>query len=243
MADTVDPQNPTQGSGGAQPGADGLEGTTVLTGKSDPGAGESGKSEGEGKGADAAGAGGGGSKVEGEGGGEAGPNAKTDDADPDGKKSEGPPEKYEFALPEGVTLDEGAYQAFEPVFRELGLSNAQAQRLAEKFLELRNSEAQALEQSYQQQAESWGKQTREDPEIGGAEFDKNIVAAQRAIAAFASDDFKALLNTTGLGNHPELVKFCVRIGKALGEDKVVGTGSPGGGQRSIAERLYPTMNP
>lgn len=234
MADTVAPQNSTEGAGGEQPGSDAKAGTTVLTKAPDPGAGDGGAAAGEGAGAGGAGAGDGGSKGEG---GDAGP----DDAKPDSDKPEGAPEKYEFQLPEGVVLDERALQAFEPAFRDLNLTNEQAQKLAERFLELRTSEAEATEQAYQQQAETWGKQTREDPEIGGAEFDKNVVTAQRAIAAFASDDFKALLNTTGLGNHPELVKFCVRIGKAMGEDGVAGVGSPAGQGLTRAQKLYPSM--
>lgn len=239
MADTSAPQNLTEGAGGEQPGSDAKGGTTVLTGAPDPGAGDGGTAAGEGEGAGKVGAGEGGSEGEGKSG---DPDAaKPDDAKPDDKEPEGAPEKYEFQLPEGVTLDEGALSVFEPVFRELNLSNTQAQQLAEKFLELRKSEAEATEQAYQQQAETWGKQVREDPEVGGAAFDTNVKLAQRAVAAFASDDLKALLNTTGLGNHPELVKFCVRIGKAMGEDGVAGVGSPAGSALSRAEKLYPSM--
>ncbi|MDD1107598.1 peptidase, partial [Klebsiella pneumoniae] len=40
------------------------------------------------------------------------------------------PEKYEFTAPEGAELDSKAVELFEPVARELGLSNDQAQKLA-----------------------------------------------------------------------------------------------------------------
>lgn len=159
----------------------------------------------------------------------------------DGKpeaKAEGAPEKYEFTLPEGVTLDTGAVEQFEPILRELNLSNEQAGKLVGKFHELRAAEAKASDEAFVQQVEGWAKQVREDPEIGGQAFEVNVKAAQSAIAAFAPPALRELLDSTGLGNHPDVVRFCMRIGKALSEDKTAGPAGAGGGQRSIEERLY-----
>jgi len=45
-------------------------------------------------------------------------------------KPEGPPEKYEFQLPDGMELDQEALAEFDPIARELNLNNEQAQKLA-----------------------------------------------------------------------------------------------------------------
>jgi hypothetical protein len=44
------------------------------------------------------------------------------------------------------------------------------------------------------------------------------------------------LNTTGLGNHPDLVKTFVKIGKAMSEDGMVDGSNQG--QLSAAKVLY-----
>ncbi|MEI6907818.1 peptidase, partial [Klebsiella pneumoniae] len=53
---------------------------------------------------------------------------------------------------------------------------------------------------------------------------------------FGTPELKEYLNGTGLGNHPELVKAFIKVGKAMSEDGMV-TGKEGG-QRSAAEVLY-----
>ena len=59
----------------------------------------------------------------------------------------------------------------------------------------------------------------------GADYDGRLDQAQRAFGQFASPEFSALMDETGLGNHPELVKAFAKIGAMLGEDKlIVGTG-------------------
>lgn len=184
-------------------------GTTVLTGAE----GEAGKTaEGAEAGAKGAETGAdGGKKVEADAG-------KTDDA------PTGPPEKYEFTMPEGMQLDAALAEKVDPILRDLNLTNEQANKLAGAFAEHRASEAQRQSDAYTQQVEDWGKAAREDTEFGGAAFDKSVSLAQKAISQFGSPELKAVL-ADGLGNHPELIRFCVRIGKAMGEDGGVDGGS------------------
>jgi len=138
--------------------------------------------------------------------------SRTDDA-----KADGPPEKYEFTMPEGVELDTALAEKVDPVLRDLGLTNEQANKLAGAFAEYRVSESQRQSDAYAQQVESWGAAARDDKEYGGAKFDESVAHAQKAIGAFGSPELKTLL-ADGLGNHPELIRFCVRVGKAIGED-------------------------
>lgn len=144
--------------------------------------------------------------------------SKTDD----GKTADGPPEKYEFEMPEGVELDAKLAEAVDPVLRDLGLTNEQANKLAKTFAEYRVSEAQGQSDAYAQQIEDWGKAARDDKEYGGAKFEENVPLAHKAIAQYGTPELKALL-AEGLGNHPEVVRFCIRVGKAMGEDPGVDT--------------------
>lgn len=156
-----------------------------------------------------------------------------------GKKPDEPPagapEKYEIALPDGLQLDEAVFTKAEPVLRELNLTNEQASKLASVIAEVRASEAEA----FAQQVQEWGKATTADPEIGGKALQENLQAGRRALATHGTPELKALLDSTGLGNHPEVVRFFTRIGKTIPtEDKVVTGERSGSSTKSMAERIY-----
>jgi hypothetical protein len=129
----------------------------------------------------------------------------------------------------------------EPVLRELNLTNEAANKLAGVVAKVRAQEAKAADDALVQQGEDWVKQVRSDPDLGGAKFEATALSAQKAIAAFGTPELKELLNSTYLGNHPEVVRIFSRIGQALGEDKLNRQADAGGtGQLSLAERLYPS---
>ena len=53
----------------------------------------------------------------------------------------------------------------------------------------------------------------------------------------------ALLNSSGMGNHPEVARFAIKVGKAISEDTFLKAGArvPTGGD-DLAKRMYPDMN-
>lgn len=158
---------------------------------------------------------------------------------PDGSqelKPEGAPEKYEFSAGEGVELDSAALADFEPVARELNLTNEQAQKLVDAYPKILEGVQQRQTEAWQAQTEEWAAKVKADKEIGGDKLTANIGVAQRALDQFGTPELKEYLNATGLGNHPDLVKTFVKIGKAMSEDGMVSGGNTG--QRSAAEVLY-----
>ncbi len=158
-------------------------------------------------------------------------DGKTTDKDGDGKTDEGKkpeddkaagvPEKYEFSLPDGMEVDTALLEKADPVFRELGLTNEQAGKLAQLVAEQRISEGQALQDAYAKQMEDWASQTNSDKELGGSAEAVSANVQKYAfpfINQFGSPELKALLKDTGLGNHPEIVRTFIRAGKAMAED-------------------------
>ncbi|HBW2417436.1 TPA: peptidase, partial [Klebsiella pneumoniae] len=152
------------------------------------------------------------------------------------QKQEGAPDKYEFQAGEGVELDAEALKDFEPVARELNLTNEQAQKLVDAYPKILAGVQQRQADAWQAQTEEWAATVKADKEIGGDKLTANLGVAQRALDTFGTPELKEYLNGTGLGNHPELVKAFVKVGKAMSEDGVV-TGKESG-QRSAAEVLY-----
>ena len=161
------------------------------------------------------------------------PAEKPDDKE---QKQEGAPEKYEFTAGEGIELDTEALKDFEPVARDLNLTNEQAQKLVDAYPKILAGVQQRQAEAWQAQTEQWAADVKADKEIGGDKLTANLSAAQRALDLFGTPELKEYLNTTGLGNHPDLVKTFVKIGKAMSEDGMVDGSNQG--QRSAAEVLY-----
>ncbi|EON5964084.1 peptidase [Enterobacter cloacae] len=161
------------------------------------------------------------------------PADKPDDKE---QKQEGAPEKYEFKAGEGVELDTEALKDFEPVARDLNLTNEQAQKLVDAYPKILAGVQQRQAEAWQKQTEGWAETVKADKEIGGDKLTANLSAAQRALDQFGTPELKEYLNATGLGNHPDLVKTFVKIGKAMSEDGMVDGSNQG--QRSAAEVLY-----
>lgn len=135
------------------------------------------------------------------------------------------PEAYEITAPEGVTLDTEALGIFEPIFREMTLTNAGAQKLvdaAPAFVDrIRGQVAQGVVADVVAARKAWSDEARADPEIGGAKFDESVSLAAKAFdrLGFAPDGkFRSFLKESGLGNHPEMIRAMVKMGRAIGED-------------------------
>nr|QGT50638.1 peptidase [uncultured Elusimicrobia bacterium] len=79
--------------------------------------------------------------------------------------------------------------------------------------------------------ESWGK----DPAVRA----KREADVARAVRTFATDEFKQLMDETGLGNHPAVVATFEAVGRAFGEDRVI-TGRAGSeAPKDLAHRMFP----
>ncbi|UYW74130.1 peptidase [Pseudocitrobacter faecalis] len=154
------------------------------------------------------------------------------------QKQDGAPEKYEFTAGEGVELDTEALKDFEPVARELNLTNEQAQKLVDAYPKILAGVQQRQAEAWQAQTEQWAADVKADKEIGGDKLTANLSAAQRALEQFGDPELKEYLDSTGLGNHPALVKAFIKVGKAMSEDKVVTGGHESGGSDLISA-FYP----
>ena len=84
----------------------------------------------------------------------------------------------------------------------------------------------------------WLETSKADKEFGGEKLPENLGVARKALDAFATPELCKLLDETGLGNHPEVIRMFFRAGKAISEDKFVGGNQAGGGKANPANVLY-----
>lgn len=164
----------------------------------------------------------------GTGGGVEGGSAAGDD-DQDAAASSGPPEAYQLApitIKEGdeevtVEIDADLLGAAAPVFKDVGLTNDQAQKLAPLALEVEKRVLARQNDDFSAWKNDLAQQVKADPELGGKNLDETMALAGRALDHFGASkdsDFRKLLDSTGLGNHPVMVRMFRDIGKAVGED-------------------------
>lgn len=150
-----------------------------------------------------------------------------------------PEPDYSFEMPEGVELDKSGVDEFTAIAKELKLP-ADA---AKKLVGLEVKRVQAQQQAHATLVESWAEQVKADKDLGGEKLQENLAVARKAIDAFGSPELKELLNSTGLGNHPEVVKAFLKAGKAISEDGFVrGQPKSAATESDLAKSLFPTMN-
>lgn len=150
------------------------------------------------------------------------------------------PEKYEFQFDEGVKVDGEAVGEFEGIAKELGLKQDQAQKVADLGAKMAQKwQAQQVEQIQKVQSE-WANQARTDKEYGGDSLSQNLSVAKQALDSFATPELKQLLNESGLGNHPEVIRVFYRVGKSVSEDRFV-SGGKATTAADPAKRLFPNQ--
>lgn len=164
----------------------------------------------------------------------------TEQTPPAEKPAEAPekvvPESYDLKMPEGVSLDEAAAKEFTDIAKEAGLSAEQAQ----KFADVGAKMAQRQAEQHAMLVASWADSAQADKEFGGDKFSENLAVAKTALDKFASPELKAFLDTTGFGNHPELIRAFYRAGKAISEDGLVKGAVPT--VTDPARKMFPSMN-
>lgn len=166
--------------------------------------------------------------------------------DPDGsdthdaEQEQGAPERYDFKKVPGVQLDGEVLEKFSEAARALNLSQDAAQSLLDQVAP---AIARQQQDTLKQLSADWVEAVKADKEIGGDKLSANLAIARKARDAFGSDGLRKLLNESRLGDHPEVVRFFVRAGKAISEDVFVagGTRPPAGG-KDAASVLYGKHN-
>jgi len=169
------------------------------------------------------------------------PQAPTPQEEPEGSKEapEGAPETYEFKLPEDASVGDGVQE----VFKELNLTNEQAQKLVDAHFESEKARIEGAEAELEEMKDSWWSDAQKDPEIGGSSFKENAAIASKGLKQFADDEVLAMMQETGFDRNAAFIRMFHRIGKAISEDKVVVGGANSAPKQSTAERMFPSMTP
>ena len=148
------------------------------------------------------------------------------------------PTEVELKLPEGTMLKPETVEQIKSLAKEKNLSNEVAQ-------ELINREHLALDQFHKQQVDLvektkqvWAEESKKDAEIGGDNFGRNLELAKRALEKFATPKFIQEIDSSGYGNHPEVIRIFARIGKMIANDSLVMANSHGASNAKSLEDIF-----
>ena len=157
------------------------------------------------------------------------------------------PETYEFEMPEGVEADQALIEAATPIFKELNLTQEQANKLTQVLAQRELDRANDAQQAYGEQLENWNQELMKDQDFGGDNFEKNSAQVRDFLHKTMPDGIKdnlvSMLETTGVGSHPDLVKYIHHLSKLM----PVGEDVPGDAtltpqkETTREQRLYPDM--
>ena len=162
------------------------------------------------------------------------------------------PETYDFKVPEGTELDAAVVEKASPIFKELGLSQEQAQKLVD-FYSAHTSESQkAIAKAVEDMRSDWRSQIMSDKDIGGKieQVKVELGRAKDRLPAEIRTAFEEAMNTTGMGDHPAIVKGLYEFAKLVNEGTHVTGGNPSphgqaktgnANQPTLAGALYPHL--
>jgi hypothetical protein len=159
------------------------------------------------------------------------------------------PEAYQFTAPEGFVIDEALSAEFSPVLKELDLTQEQADKLVAFAPRLISQSVDAavadtLKSIGFEGSKDWATTSKQDKEFGGDKLAESIGIAKQARDQFGTPELRKLLENSPLGNHPEVMRFFYRVGKAISPDGYVPAGKAAPATNT-AQRLYTEskMNP
>ena len=134
-----------------------------------------------------------------------------------------PPITYEkFNVPDGSEpINEATHNELVTLGNELKLNQQQLQKIVDYGAKKIGDGMEAVRLKAIAMQEEWRKKSMTDPEISAG-----MEHAQRLVARFGNENFKSMMNETGVGNHPEFIKFCIQAGRLLGEAPFVDSGKP-----------------
>lgn len=167
-----------------------------------------------------------------------------------------PPPAYDpFTVPEGVTLDEERVTKFTDILRELETTgkadHAAVQQFGQKAVDFHVEEVQKavenLQNSYmtawEKQKTDWKDTFMKDPELGGNRFQTTVDAARNFIRTHGGSpeqqqEFRDVMESSGLGNHPAVIRLLANAGTAMKEGTPIIATKPVSAPKSKVSTLY-----
>lgn len=190
-------------------------------------------------------------KVEGE------PDKPAEENKPEGQSDEpAPPPTYEaFTIPDDVSLEPERLKEFTDILGEFEgktkADHAFVQEFGQKAVDFHVSEVKktvealnrSLAESWENTKTEWKDSFMKDPEIGGNRWQTTVDAASSFIrthggTAEQQSEFRKLMDMSGVGNHPAMIRLLASAGRAMSEGRPLAASSPVSPPKSKVATMY-----
>lgn len=149
-------------------------------------------------------------------------SADTEEKEEKPKGAAKAPENYEFAvpseMPEDFSFDAEVEQTLARTFREIDLTQDDAQKLIDDVWPVLQRRA---EQQEQELDTKWAELAKKDSRVGGEKLKENLATIERTIKAFDRNGLGGLLNTAWRSN-PDFLALVLAAAPAVSEDDFKG---------------------
>lgn len=169
--------------------------------------------------------------------GAAGEQANEGGEDKQPETKDQPIEYGDFTLPEGYTLDDADAGVLKEVGQQFKMPQEVLQRLVDLKVSMDQRQHEQQQQAYQKQVAEWANQAKADKEYGGEKLQQSLSTGRAVFELNRGEEFRSLLNETGLGSHPVVIAVMAQVGKMMGNDQMV-TGKTNNGSTALHEVLY-----
>lgn len=167
-----------------------------------------------------------------------------------------------FKVPEDVTLDSERTKAFTDILSTLELDvkadeaskeavHAKMQEFGQKAVDFHVNEIKRTvedvnklyQTSWERQKTEWKDAFLKDPEMGGNRFQTTVDSALSFIrthggSAEQQTEFRNLMEASGLGNHPAMIRILANAGRAMSEGQPLAASKPAPAPKSKTATLY-----
>lgn len=135
---------------------------------------------------------------------------------------------YELVLPEGIEAEHVKFDDFKAFAKDLGLDpvtdKEKVQKLFDKSIAVERNFHTSLADKNKEIIDGWIAEAKADKDIGGDKFDENRALGKEALQKFGTPGLTEFLDASGLGNHPEILRFAHNVAKATKNDNTIVTG-------------------
>ena len=167
-----------------------------------------------------------------------------------------PPPSYEsFTIPEGLSLDEARTKEFTDILADLEIKSkadhALFQEFGQKAVDFHVAEMQktvealtkANLESWENTKNEWKDTFMKDPELGGNRWQTTVDSAKSFIRTHGGTEaqqaeFRDLMNMSGVGNHPAMIRLLANAGLAMKEGRPLAAQAPASTPKSKVATMY-----
>ena len=153
-------------------------------------------------------------------------------------------EDYTFEPTEDFQVPKENLDSFTQACKDAKLTKAQAEAMLNWHKSFASDVSKLQAQQESAQIRQWQDEILKDPEIGGSHWKAAVADSRKALNAFDTDGkLRTLLKSMHADYHPDVVRVIARVGRAMGEDKFIGSrGESSGKERPLEERMWPNMS-